>query len=110
MQQYPIRFGKPQKEPRRARGADAANSRYEETRYDGRNVLLRAAVLAICGSIVCISFFAYSVAPREEAVVPAMAYVGHEDSAVPVVAEQNDGSIWSYIEGVIRGVIDDADD
>ena len=108
MKNCTIRFGRAPEHSIISHSADAAASGYDEKR-----IFARAALLALCGSIVCVSFLAYSAAPRDQAVVQVMARpadTGDGGAAVPTVSANNDGSLWSYIEGVIRGIIDDAGD
>lgn len=107
MKHYTIRIG-------RKAAHHSSVMRQEDTsnqRYDEKNIFTRAALLALCGSIVCVSFLAYSAAPRQQPVVQVMARPGGDGSGngtVPTISENGDGSLWSYIEGLIRGVIDDA--
>lgn len=118
MKHYTIRFGKQSKQSVSSRSSAAVNKQHDEKR-----IWARAALLALCGSIVCVSFLAYSVAPGRgpaaQGAVQVMARPtgGAPDSGdsdgggvLPTVSENNSVSLWSYIEGVIRGIIGDAAD
>lgn len=111
MQQYPIRFGR---DSRKEHGTHAPAGSAQRS----VGVFLRATVLALCGGIICVAFLAYSVAPKETPKEPQSVQVmagvsdcaSDRDGTVPVISGHNDGSLWAYIEGVIRGIIGDAGD
>ena len=99
-------------------GRPAKTRKNDRRPSDG--LFFRAAVLAICGAAAVVSFFSLSVA-RSERETPggvfasshpadaaiAVSASGTDEAAVRSSANAGDGSVWSYIEGVMRRLFGD---
>ena len=115
MRQYPIRVGRPA-----VKGAKktSRSRRAEDTLF------FRAAVLALCGAAAVVSFLSFSaaraerdadydrailVSSRADGAIAAAAEEGEGDF-VRSSAESPDGSVWSYIESIMRRLLGNESD
>ena len=89
--------------------------------FDERRLVRISALTALCAAVVCVSFLALSVQRTDSAAEnAASSHGGAEFGEIAVFAPSGDdagegervpvsgdGSIWSYIEGVLRRLMND---